>query len=114
MDLSRLVLLGAAVAVLCLAIVAYAYYAYSERGPGGIVSLRSELHRVAAVVRERRAEGYAVTDAEYYLLSAAYYYRAGDRERAVAMLEKAREALESAEPLPELPDRGWHPVESNV
>ncbi len=76
--------------------------------------LRQVLRELAEEIKEKRELGYDVIEAEYYALSAAYYYRLGDLEKAEELALKARELLERAEPLPSLPGREWRVAESNV
>lgn len=75
---------------------------------------QEDLREPVAELEKKRKLGYDVLEAEYYLLSARYHYRAGNREKAVRLALEARELLERAEPLPTLPEREWKAAESNV
>mgnify|MGYP000645612849 CR=1 FL=1 len=75
---------------------------------------QEDLRKLVAELEKKRKLGYDVLKAEYYLFSARYHYRAGNREKAVRLTLKARELLERAEPLPTLPEREWKAAESNV
>ena len=58
-------------------------------------------------VRGMKQEGYDVYEAEYYLLSARYYFALGDKEKATDLFNKAVEALEEASLIPEAQEPKW-------
>ncbi len=60
------------------------------------------LKEVMSKVSELRREGYDVLLAEYYVLSAKYLWSNGDEDAAVEALMRAREVLQSPQPLPEV------------
>ncbi len=101
-----------AVVIVCVVALAGLAILYSLRRGGE--SLREELSELAIEMAERKRQGYDVTQAKYYLLSAIYYYREGNLEKALEFFDRAREALESAELLASLPEREWSIAESTV
>ncbi|RLG39518.1 MAG: hypothetical protein DRO01_05480 [Thermoproteota archaeon] len=107
--MSKKLLAAIIVCVVALAgLVALYWTSRGEENP------KETLQELTGAIAQRRGQGYDVTQAKYYLLSAIYYYRAGDREKALELVDKAREALENAELLASLPEREWSIAESTV
>ncbi len=82
------------------------YYLMSSNSGGGIggKDYRSMLEDLVGKVRDLKGEGYDVLMAEYYILAAKQSWSEGDVEKAVTLLEKAKEELDNAKPLPEAPN----------
>ncbi len=102
-------------ALLCICMVAsiglLALYVFEHQREG---YSRQALRELAREIAEKRRQGYDVTEAEYYLLSAVYYHKAGETDRAFELFKKAREALKNADLLATLPEREWPITESAV
>ncbi len=78
------------------------------------VDFYGKVREIASVLKDLEFKGYDVYYIEYLVLSAAYHYSHGYREKAYSLLEQAVHELEHVELLPELPKIDYSIVDNTL
>ena len=100
-----IIILAALIAIL----VMVGYFLWKNAG-----NKHYTLKELVEKVREMKQEGYDVYKAEYYLLSARYYFALRDKEKAAELFNKAVKALDQANLIPEAQEPKWNAVPSTA